>query len=1110
MLKEICCAALLTAYCLINPNLAKAQIFDTKGDVAPAEINTEFLKSIHNSVNLQSGSLNFPVHLFSLKVDDGLEIPVSITYSGSGVKYGQLPGEVGLGWSVSLNYRITRTVYNRPDEYYTRPTAQQVFNLIGTSQISRDQQLTQYTWGLPTNGGMRLKNGDVEKDGEYDIFDFQTPISSGTFAIEDVANKVVVAANDALTKFDYVTDADGIRAFTLKDPMGNEIIAGLDNGNYLSEFNILYPGKKASSSWPVTKLTTANNKIVSFKYDDVNVAEGMLATERTVSLTEAYHQSSLYSPNSSFNNIYDGSSGSRNTYLTKMITSQYGKIVIVRATNSALINEIALYDAKDKLIRKVTFTRSYTDGYHFLDNVQIFGGDLARVQYYQFEYFDRNLTGFVPDIWDNLRSPHGGQVPTTEKHYPDIIGGATYLDQNYPVEQPVSLYLGSGLTNRSPQGTPRYYSLKKIIFPTGGSITYEYEPNYYRDMLGNVKQGPGIRIFTTSTFDPLYNKTTLSTYTYGTNEDGIGQIPVEVDAKTFCLDQVNLYVDPQSPPGITLFKYGRSRTFSNSMIADQDPFFARYNTVSYPQVTVNNGTGKVKYFYKWRREGIWGQAPTNQSFSGSFSNFNFSREFPNSFFHEYNLWVKSTLDKVETYDAIGSLKQTESFNYDLYGAKTLIGLKVKPFALFTSGSFNPSNNYSYPNIESIYDFAAYSINFGSELLTSKTVTENRDGKSFIQKTDYTYNQFDQVIKEISYSSDKSERQFEYTYPNNLAGLTAGDAITQDILKMQQRNLVKDWIEKRESVKRIVNGNPLTQFVGAKFNSIYSGTSKPRTSYNLTPPAPISNFNPVAVSSGQVTIDSRYQKSLSQISTIDNVGNILSGIDKTGVPASFVWGYNKSYPIAEVVNANANEVFHSNFEEGGWEGTPEAQIYSPITSYDNTRSHTGRYSGKIVNSLAGEYIVHSNTWITISNADSKKFKYAGWVYSTGPGTEIFLFMRRANETNYYSYVTSVATNETNKWVYLEGEYLVPADVTKLNIRLDCNAPGTAWFDDVKIWPANSKIATFTHDPLVGITSHTDMNNKVKFFEYDGFGRLKLEKDDQGNILKTYEYNYVNGY
>lgn len=63
--------------------------------------------------------------------------------------------------------------------------------------------------------------------------------------------------------------------------------------------------------------------------------------------------------------------------------------------------------------------------------------------------------------------------------------------------------------------------------------------------------------------------------------------------------------------------------------------------------------------------------------------------------------------------------------------------------------------------------------------------------------------------------------------------------------------------------------------------------------------------------------------------------------------------------------------------------------------------------------------------------------------------------------------------------------------------------------------NSQVTTYTHRPLIGITSMTDPRGITTYYDYDNFGRLKAtyigEKDGKGNetrklITNAYEYHY----
>lgn len=55
-------------------------------------------------------------------------------------------------------------------------------------------------------------------------------------------------------------------------------------------------------------------------------------------------------------------------------------------------------------------------------------------------------------------------------------------------------------------------------------------------------------------------------------------------------------------------------------------------------------------------------------------------------------------------------------------------------------------------------------------------------------------------------------------------------------------------------------------------------------------------------------------------------------------------------------------------------------------------------------------------------------------------------------------------------------------------------------------SNAMVATYTYDPLIGVTSMTDPKGYTIYYVYDDFNRLEYVKDAAGKILSKNEYHY----
>lgn len=153
------------------------------------------------------------------------------------------------------------------------------------------------------------------------------------------------------------------------------------------------------------------------------------------------------------------------------------------------------------------------------------------------------------------------------------------------------------------------------------------------------------------------------------------------------------------------------------------------------------------------------------------------------------------------------------------------------------------------------------------------------------------------------------------------------------------------------------------------------------------------------------------------------------------------------PDSKAYYENRLGIFNDGMEtKQGWTN------YEPsVFIFDENIKRSGNVSLKIANTTATEKVVNSDVWTKIDNAIPTEYTYSAWVKSDGtnPEAEIFLFMKTENETGYFTQVDQKITATSNNWVLIEKTILVPANIKKLGIRLDNNATGNLWFDDVRI-------------------------------------------------------------
>ncbi|AYB34308.1 hypothetical protein [Chryseolinea soli] len=142
-----------------------------------------------------------------------------------------------------------------------------------------------------------------------------------------------------------------------------------------------------------------------------------------------------------------------------------------------------------------------------------------------------------------------------------------------------------------------------------------------------------------------------------------------------------------------------------------------------------------------------------------------------------------------------------------------------------------------------------------------------------------------------------------------------------------------------------------------------------------------------------------------------------------------------------------------------------------------------------------------------NTKYTDFLYNGFEDGDGDSADGDSKTGHKSKTNYTASLSNL-TNGTYRLTYWKkdnGVWTLQAstvDVTNNSYTLNI----TGQVDDVRFYPKDAAMTTFTYDEMTGQTSQTNVANVVQYFDFDDFLRLSNMRDNDRNITKNYHYNY----
>jgi len=1117
---------LLLAFGLLNWSVfsqdTQLQNFAPKSPEASA-----FLKYGDYPVDLSTGLTNINIPIYTVKTGD-YELPISLNYHPSGIEVSDDATWVGLGWNLNAGAQIVLEVKDAPDEYNesynTLPNANDVINFMTNNPLG---YFNSYFTNLKSESWVR------------DVYNFSSPTANGKFIIDNSdTNLITIYPPDAF-KVEIVKGL-GKDGFKITDINGN--IYTFDTTREYSQTLQQYQPPLYKSAWFVDKIETPNHNTIDFLYvNGGNISkysynEIINHTSKTIPnfacILDAKQYVETISPSLNNYNILYTETKKINQIIFNggrvLFNSSSGRLDYNYTTNSndpgTLANSVKKLDlieiqSKNNLLNTYTTINDCSFNYsYFISNQlpnDIFSNGyrlkLDKITFKSIAISNPEETVFM---YSSI------QLPTKDSKSTDYYGYFNGKPNLSRIPHQVIPYSPLGIAtsyeilgNADRQVNPSTIEagiLKEIRYPTKGITKFEYEPNTYYGVdkfdkftehivSGNTVQGSG-----SGSSAPNESFGYEDEYTTICNQSpSIGcvqylVIPFEaINADGVISFQVNNPVG--NDPTLTKYQYARVRVFDSTGEMYNSGNLTSSTTVN-ANIAINGQCNIVIEAYGSYMSVIGTQLkyynsnpnPKNNYGSGlrikSITNVNHTSETITKKIYEYtnNLNQSSGLLVNDIYTTFQSNDITNYF-------ASCCQNQTEGDPLGCDWAWNTTSSYGSNSINGIEGNSVIYSEVKEKNISTNNATNGYSLSKFTTDADYLVDTRGIIKGETGYKR--------------------GKLLSKELYKESSSG---NYLLINKSTNEYIEDTRKTSYLtGFKLfqHSFLSGSL-----VNNTLPIPLNTiFEPVGYS---IPVLWFYQKSSETTDYFYNSSNVLSGavVNKT----------NYFYDNPNHLQLTRKETTNSNNENLSTKYYyPDDMLTLPLISTLKTQNRVGEI-------IKSETLKDISSLPTLISTENKVYKdwgnnlIAPEIIQTSKGSGSLENRIRYNTLdNTNGNPIELQQEAGAKIIYIWGynktlpiakiENATYSSITASLITAAQNASDTGTEANLLIALnnlrndtslANAMVTTYTHLPLIGVSTVTDSKGDKVTYLYDEFNRLKFVKDAQGNILSENEYHYKN--